>query len=104
MSYYSIDINQVKNLNESKHQYFFSPDTMRFWHSRTSTTALSNHSETYFVTSERMDFKHPRKYTIRKADMKTGNISRVGGFQAYDNRLEAWTEIKNIWLKSLESK
>lgn len=36
----------------------------------------------YFVTSEQIGGS-PRKYTIRKADIKTGCVTTVKGFQYY---------------------
>lgn len=97
-SYYSIDIEQIKRLNQEKGFYFFSPDTMRFFHSRTSTTALKRENGTiaYFITSEQREHDAPRKYTIRKCNMKSGDISTVGNFHEYDTRMQAQSEMLKI--------
>ena len=85
----TISINQIKHLNAAHGQYFFSPDTIRFFHSRTDQTAIIVKNSAYFVTSEQRESDTPRKYTIRKADMTTGNVETVGEFHAYGTHAQA---------------
>lgn len=76
-------IAEAKELNRAKGQYFFSRDTMRFFHSKIESTILADH---YFITSERDTFndRQPRKlYSVRRIDWETGDISTVGEFQGY---------------------
>ena len=99
----TISISQIKHLNADKGMFFFSKDTIRFFHSRTDKTAIAIDDVAYFITSEQREYDTPRKYTIRKANMETGNITTVGEFQKYPTRAEAkeaLTEIINGILKS----
>jgi hypothetical protein len=47
-----LDMETIKQLNKDKGFFFFSPDTMRFFKSRTGTTAYRIGNKAYFVTSE----------------------------------------------------
>jgi len=85
----TISIDQIKHLNAAKGKFFFSPDTIRFFHSRTDQTATIVNGVAYFITSEQREHDTPRKYTIRKANLETGDISTVGEFQSYETHAEA---------------
>jgi len=96
----TISINQIKHLNASKGQFFFSPDTIRFFHSRTDQTAIVINGVAYFITSEQREYNTPRKYTIRKANLETGSIDTVGEFHYYDTHAEAKKALKEILSKT----
>ena len=66
-------------LNKSKGLHWFDKDTLRFFKSRVSNwDCISG----LFISSERGP-DMVRKYTVRKADFETGNVSTVGEFQQY---------------------
>lgn len=77
---------EFKALNEAKGQFWFKPDTMKFWGSTVEYWSTSG----YFITSEnQFDKNLPKRFTIRKADFETGNVSTIGKFQAYSNLQDA---------------
>jgi hypothetical protein len=84
-------------LNKAKGQYFFSADTMRFFHSRVGQTAYAINGIAYFISSEQREHDIPRKYTIRKANLETGDIGTVGEFQAYDSNAQAMSALKKLY-------
>jgi hypothetical protein len=92
----TISINQIKDLNARKGYYFFSPNTIRFFHSRTDRTAIIVNHEAYFITSEQREHNTPRKYTIRKAILETGDITTIGKFHSYDTHKQAKNALMNI--------
>lgn len=96
----TISINQIKHLNASKGHFYFSPDTMRFFHSRTDQTAVVVDGVAYFITSEQRECDTPRKYTIRKANLETGDIATVGEFHCYATHREAKVALKEILSKN----
>jgi hypothetical protein len=74
------DIDEIKAANRRAGQFFFSPDTMRFWNSRVLPDVYQGPGGVYFITSERFDAKAPRLYTVRRFYPETGSIKTVGGF------------------------
>lgn len=79
------------SINEIKYKargHFFDPTSMRFFNSRIAQEGYTKegHDKIYFLTSERMDHKSPRMYTIRALDKNTGMINTVEGFQRFKHR------------------
>jgi hypothetical protein len=75
---------------ESAHKgHFFDADSKRFFRPRISQDAYltADKSKGYFTTSEQFvgsDGRAARRlYTLRVCDMATGDIGKVGEFQAY---------------------
>lgn len=95
----AISINQIKYLNKQKGHFFFSADTMRFFHSRVGQTAYAVNGVAFFVTSEQREYDTPRKYTVRKANLESGNVCTVGEFQAYDTNAQAMSALKVLYLE-----
>ena len=95
----TISINQIKCLNKAKGLFFFSPDTIRFFHSRVGQTAYVIGGVAYFITSEQRECDTPRKYTIRKANLETGNTGTVGEFQAYGTNAQAMSALKMLYVE-----
>lgn len=64
--------------------HFFDRDTKRFFRSRILADAFHGNGGCYFVTSEQYvgsdGHKAPRKYTVRKFDPSTADISTFGPF------------------------
>lgn len=96
-----ISIAEVKRVNREHGRYYFSPDTMRFFSSRTSRQAYKVGNKAYFITSERN--KHssnaPRKWTIRVIDLTTGRVDTVGEWQKFNTPGEAKKQLKQILAK-----
>jgi len=92
----TISINQIKELNKTKGFFFFSPDTIRFFNSRTDQTAIVVNHIAYFITSEQREHDTPRKYTIRKANLDTGNIETIGEFHSFDTHRDAKKALMEI--------
>ena len=78
-------IRQIQYHNATTGHHFFEPSTMRFFSSRI-------HSDVYggciFVTSEKGTHQSTRLYTVRKIE-DDGNITTIGGFQAFRSRYAA---------------
>lgn len=85
----------VMRINKEKGQYFFTPDTMRFFKSKVESKL---YKDKYFITSEQAP-DMPRKYSVRKFDKKTGDISTVGEFQAYGSKESAKEALKKLKVK-----
>ena len=82
---------KMKAYNKQMGFHFFDADTMRFFNS----VVVAVHPPTeknkpmggcVFITSERMDYNHPKGYTVR-AMRFNGSVESVSEFQEYD-RLE----------------
>jgi hypothetical protein len=96
-----VDIQEIKDRNAERGNYFFSPGAMRFFASRVARQAYltDTGSAAYFVTSEQFTPStgkpEPRLYTVRAIDMTTGDIDTcdpeagVDGFQFYTTRAAA---------------
>lgn len=91
-----ISISQVKRLNQEKGYFFFTDGATRFFRSRYPSYGLKAGDVAYFVTSEQFDEHSPRLYTIRKIDLKTGDVDTIGAFQGYQTNRQATIEMKRI--------
>ena len=91
-----ITLDALKRATRDKGQYFFSPDTTRFFDSRYPSYAYKSGSLAYFITSERFRHDYPRLYTIRVCDLTTGGIDTVGEFQQYGTRQQAERALKKL--------
>lgn len=78
-------IAEVQEANAALGQYWFSPDTMRFFSSRVESGIVAGR---YFVSSEQQDDDYPRLYTVRAVDDQAGVVT-VGDFQGYASLDEA---------------
>lgn len=93
-----IPMSNIKYMNEKSGQYWFSPSAMYFFHSRIPAFAYKKGRLAYFISSEQRESSTPRKYSIRVANLDTGNIDIVGGFHNY-TKSQANTELKRILRK-----
>ena len=66
--------------------HFFSRESKRFFNSRVQTKPPYNGR--VFVTSERFNNRHPRRYSVRYIDCD-GHIITVEGFQAFESHYDA---------------
>ena len=100
MNHETIPISEVIRLNDN----WFSEDSKRFFRSRWDNYAFRNKESmfAYFISSEKhvsyfANIDEPRKYTIRKINMITGDFSNDDGifkFQAYPTRRKALSGLK----------
>jgi hypothetical protein len=77
-------IDEIKQRHKEVGGHFFDDPTMRFFDSRISSKTYGN----YFVTSE-CGPSGLRRYTVRRIEWDTGDISTVGHFHEYDTLEEA---------------
>ena len=98
---YSIDDleNHYRRMTQG---HWFDTDTMRFFKSRLSSDLFYGKGVILFISSEKCGHEYPRKYTIRKYTPGTGEITDIGGFQAYSYinkaKREAEKIANNSWL------
>lgn len=94
-----LTIRDIKELNRKRGQHWFSPSTMRFFNSRvpSDNTPLINNQ--YFISSERMDWEHPREYSIRRWSGREKNIDTIGEFGSFKSRQQAMRKLKELLKK-----
>lgn len=100
MSYKTIPISEL----ERKNDHWFSEDNKRFFKSMWDSYALQNEGSiyAYFVSSEKhvshfANINEPRKYTIRKFNMRNGELPSDEGifdFQAFKDKRSAERELR----------
>jgi hypothetical protein len=86
----SMRLEEFKELNKSIGNYWFSPDSMRFFKSRILDWDIITG---YFITSEKGP-SNVRRYSIRRANFETGTVSTVSEFQEYPTLQRARTAYK----------
>lgn len=96
----SMTMADVRRLNREKGQYFFSPDTMKFFDSRVESELIGNR---FFVTSEQFSGDPAlgvpageRLFSVREFDSKTGRVKTYGDFQKFKTRAEALNKAKEL--------
>jgi hypothetical protein len=87
-------MSDVMEINAKAGQYFFTPESMKFFNSRVGGDAFVKGSRAFFITSERFSdpaehISEPRKFTIRSMRLKTGEISTEGKFQEFPTMAQA---------------
>ena len=85
-----ISIDDIRRAAERNGSHWFEPGTMRFFRSRLAQVGyVSKQDDTvaYFVSSEQYRAVSgellPRRYSVRRVDLTTGNVRTVGEFQAF---------------------
>ena len=66
--------------------YFFTPDTIRFWNSKVVAGMFPNNT---FVTSEDNYDRSKTLYTARLYDWRTHSVETIGEFQAFSTMEDA---------------
>lgn len=87
-----ISITEMKRIQHARGLHWFTRGSMKFFNTTLETPAIENH----FITSEYMDNPSDRRYSIRKFDPETAQISTVGDFQQYKTKREAKQALKEI--------
>jgi len=72
-------LSDVKAANRESGGHWFDKSTMRFFNTRMESQLYGGR---YFITSERYDENHGKRYSIRQA-MPDGSVDTVGEFQQY---------------------
>jgi len=86
-----IDMHDIRRAAERNGSHWFEPGTMRFFRSRLAQVGyVSKQDDTvaYFVSSEQYvnaysGTRCPRLYTVRRANLTTGDVGTVGEFQGF---------------------
>ena len=98
-----ISMREVEEANEKAGQFWFSPDTLRFFSSRHGGTAYLVGRKAFFISSEQDKsssgggaWDGKRRYSIRVCDMDTGSIDTVGEFGAYGTQGQAKKALQKI--------
>lgn len=84
-------IDEIKAANAARGDFWFSPDTMRFFRSRIVGKVMFGH---YFVTSEKSnDYDAKRRYTVRYAH-DDGEVTTIGEFRQWNTPDQARAAIR----------
>lgn len=91
------DLDYIKAKCDQFGYTFFERESMRFWNSRIGKVLRINENTYRMVTSERMDYESPRKYTVREFVINANSITRsdVSEFQEFYTSHEANSHIKD---------
>jgi hypothetical protein len=79
----------VKAKNYEAGQHWFSKDTMRFFNSKVPDEALKKGDNAFFISQEDDFDRSGKVYTIRKANLKTGEVDTIGDFGVITSKSEA---------------
>lgn len=82
----------VKRANKAAGQFWFSPDTMRFFRGRIESELVAGR---WFVSSEQYDDESPRLYTVREVQ-PDASIETIGDFQGYRTKAAARKAIDKL--------
>lgn len=92
-------LSDIKAAAEKHGSHWFDRDTMKFFNTKLQSKVhpMVDTGDILFVTSERMDAYHPRRYSIRRAYFDEGGrfqIRTIGDFQEYATAGEAHSAAK----------
>lgn len=82
------DMEEVRQANREAGDFWFSPDTLRFFNSVVESDLIDGR---YFVTSEQGP-DMPRKFSVREV-REDATVQTVGEFYAYDTLEDALADI-----------
>lgn len=86
-------VTDVISLNTKKGMFFFSPDTLKFFNSRVLGGELQGKNKDLFITSEKQPSirgqEFSRRFTIRRVNKTSGDISTAGEFQGFGSQSSA---------------
>lgn len=96
--YEEIPTHELESINKRNGFHWFDRDTKSFFSSRWSSMAYKKGNDAYFISSEKKGFDRlsGRGYSIRKMDLKTGEIDTIGEFNKYSTRSQANTALNKI--------
>lgn len=73
-------IAELKDMARAAGSHFFDRGNVRFFNSRTLPSVYSGPGGVFFVTSEQYDDRSARRFTVRKYNPETADISSFGEF------------------------
>lgn len=79
------EISKIIERNKEVGHHFFDESSMRFFDSKVYDKVFGD----YFVTSEQAP-AGLRRYSVRRIDWASGNITTVGEFQEYETLRDAY--------------
>ena len=88
-NYSKLNIYSISDVKRHHDGHWFSPETMRFFSSKVSDVVYPGVENVFFVSSEQFksySFDCPRKFTVRKFNIKTKDINTVGEFNEIESR------------------
>lgn len=90
-------LQDFKRFNERQGFNWFKPNTMRFFKSRVSEASfiVVDPDTAYFISSEPSP-QGERRFSIRKANLITGNVDTVGEFMEYETMAQARGALKRL--------
>jgi hypothetical protein len=80
-----LTMQDVIDANKSIGHHWFDRETLRFFNTRIESSLIAGE---YFITSERVDDRDRRRYSLRRAK-PDGTVETIGAFQAYASKSEA---------------
>ncbi len=86
------NLTEIKAANAAIGNFFFSPDTMRYFRSRAGKTVIQGR---FIVTSEQFDAEALRLYTVRECT-SNGHIESRSDFQQFDTMAQALNYAKTL--------
>jgi hypothetical protein len=91
-------VNSIEEIKSLHRGYWFSEDSMSFFRTRISLRVYPTPEGTYFVTSEQMDGRGPRRYSVRVATLVNGeaHINTVGEFRGFATWADAHREARRL--------
>jgi hypothetical protein len=90
-----LNMGEIIQISKDKGSHWFDEDSMRFFNSNIDFLVYkSDVGKYYFVTSEKYTGQfggksQPRRWSVRRFDKETGNVTTVGEFQKYRSLKEA---------------
>ena len=87
----TLTISNLAHINESMGKFFFRKTSMAFFNSRLGDIIYRKGKSNlvYFISSERMNFQSPRRFTIREMNLDSGDVNNIGEFQGYPTSYSA---------------
>ena len=90
-----LNIGTIKDLNRKSGQYWFSPDTVKFFKSKFPEDHVGLVNNQFFISSEKSPYDK-RKYSIRKWDGKRKGIDTVGEFGGFNTKSQAERHLQKL--------
>lgn len=91
-------IDELIERNQANGKHFFDEKTLEFFDSKVETD-LEDWTETHglFITSEKRCFEdYTRVFTVRAANLETGDVITLGTFGKMESLEEAWDCLSKI--------
>ena len=94
---------ELDHYNRNCGNYFFTPDSMRFFRSKFATVLHGKSPANWniFITSEQFDSRSPRLYTVRQMLMN-GSTKHLSAFQQFSTLKQA-RKFAEDYIKANES-